>query len=258
MRSLRPHVEGRRLLAVVPHHPVARRALPAPHRRAIAGRAVTRLERRGKYQRFALDDGTTLIAHFRLDGDWLVAPGDAPLHPCARVSLSLDDGARVSLVDPRALASVTWHRAGDDPLAALGPEPFDPTLDASAFRAALRTRRTAIKLALLDQHLLAGVGNIYAAEALWHAALHPAVPAGALGPSRAERLLDGIRLALARGLDEPGRHVPSLVAPVDAGRGHALMVYDREGQACVRCGGTIRRIVQGGRSTYYCAACQRR
>ncbi|MFN9215791.1 MAG: bifunctional DNA-formamidopyrimidine glycosylase/DNA-(apurinic or apyrimidinic site) lyase [Gemmatimonadota bacterium] len=254
IRRLRPFVEGRVLRAVARLHPSTRRALPPAHVRAAVGQRVLAVARRGKYQVFELARGDRLVAHFRLDGDWNVGPADAPLPRYARLALTLDDGRRVSLVDPRAFATVTWHRAGEDPIAGLGPEPFDPGFTPARFRAALARRRAAIKLVLLDQRVLAGVGNIYAAEALWHAGVHPDIPADRIGPSRAARLLDAVRLALSRGLDEPGRVFATAQTTATT---HELMVYGRDGEPCRRCGRRIRRVVHGARGTWYCAGCQR-
>lgn len=254
VRRLRPHLEGRRIAAIVRHHAATRRALPSSHARAAAGRDVVALARRGKYQLVRLDGGATLVAHFRLDGDWAITAACDPLPRFGRVSLELDDDTRVTLVDPRALATITWHRAGHDPVASLGPEPFDPTLTPGALRAAFARRRAPIKLVLLDQHVLAGVGNIYAAEALWHARVHPDAPAASLSPGRVARLLDGVRLALARGLGEPGR----VFATDQTGETtQAFMAYGREGAPCHRCGRPIRRVVHAARGTWYCPSCQR-
>lgn len=255
VRRLRPHVEGAGLRAIERHHPTARRALSAARAAALVGRRIDALDRRGKYQRFRLDDGTQLVAHFRLDGDWAVTDARHARPRHARATLVLDDGRAVSLVDPRALATLTWHRADDDPFAALGPEPFDPALDGAALRTRLATRRAAIKLVLLDQHVLAGVGNIYAAEALWHAQIHPGTPAHRLSAARVERLLGAVRHALARGLDEPGRARPTEFTTDPA---HPLCVYGRHDAPCLRCGAPIRRIVQGARGTWWCPRCQRR
>ena len=187
-----------------------------------------------------------------MTGDWLVDDVAIPVAKYARVVIELDDGTRVSLLDPRALSTVTLHREGSKALPVLGPDPTDPALSVEVFRAALARRRIAIKLALLDQRVLAGVGNIYAAEALWLARIDPRVPASSLSRTRQARLLDAIRAVLDKAQQSAGRYRD------DGGAGGRFEVYDREGEACSRCGTTIRRIVQGGRSTYYCPHCQRR
>jgi formamidopyrimidine-DNA glycosylase len=157
----------------------------------------------------------------------------------------------VQLVDPRALATVRHVASGDVDavLPELGLEATDPALDAEVLRTALRGRRAPIKVALLDQRVLAGLGNIYAAEALWRARIDPRVPAGALGARRLHRLADAIRETMADAMRAPGRYRDEA--------GVSLQVYDREGAPCPRCGAAVRRIVQAGRSTYFCPSCQR-
>jgi formamidopyrimidine-DNA glycosylase len=186
-----------------------------------------------------------------MDGDWVLGRvGDQPTR-AARVTIDLDDGVRVALEDPRALCTISYHPRGRPPRLVLGPEADDPALTSSVLRQALGQRRGAIKPVLLDQKLIAGVGNIYAGESLWRARIHPAVRAAAIGQVRAERLLDGIRSALADGVVNAGRYRAGVRAiPLD--------VYDREGEECSRCGGRIRRMVQAGRSTYFCGKCQKK
>jgi formamidopyrimidine-DNA glycosylase len=185
-----------------------------------------------------------------MTGDWLVDDVSAPVPRFARVVVELASGVRVSLVDPRALSTATLHRDGEESLPVLGPDAADPTVSVEAFGEALSRRRVPIKIALLDQRVLAGVGNIYAAEALWLARINPRAIASSLSPARRARLLEAIRSVLAKAQASTGRYRDN-----DVGR---FEVYDREGLACSRCGHRIRRIVQGGRSTYYCPHCQRR
>jgi len=251
VRVLRAAAVGRTIREVLTRHAAARRALPDDAAAALAGRRIVAVTRLGKHQAMALDDGSTLHAHFRMTGDWDVGPVDAPLPPHARVVLALDDGTRVVLVDPRALGSISWHAPGQAPAPRLGPDALDDAFDAPALRAALRTRRAAIKPALLDQRVVAGVGNIYAAEALWLARIDPRVPAASLGPARAQRLVAAIKAVMREALDAPGRYQ-------DGEAVERLHVYGREGEPCTRCGAAIRRIVQAGRSTYFCGSCQRR
>ena len=241
---------GKRLTSVRALHPSAARALPASQADSVAGATLARVERRGKHQLLRLDDGRTLHAHFRMNGDWEVGrTGEAvPAH--ARYLLDFADGTRVALVDSRALASIRLHAAGEDPLPTMGPEATDPAFDADALRAALAGRRCAVKVALLDQRVVAGLGNIYAAEALWHARIDPRAVASTLTKARCARIVEGARQALADAASDPGRYQDD-----DAvGR---LNVYGREGEACRRCGKRIRRIVQAGRSTYFCGKCQK-
>lgn len=219
--------------------------------RAVVGRRIAVVERRGKHQLLHLDDGTLLLVHFRMDGDWVFDTRDTALPPHARVSLELASGRRAVLVDPRALCTVAWYAAGAHPDLGLGPEPEDRTLTPTLLRARLADRRGPIKAVLLDQSVVAGVGNIYAAEALWHARISPRATASTLSPARVERLLLGLRAALADGHVNAGRyHRGERVVPFN--------VYDREGEPCPRCASVVRRIAQAGRSTYFCARCQAR
>ncbi|MGZ8377918.1 MAG: bifunctional DNA-formamidopyrimidine glycosylase/DNA-(apurinic or apyrimidinic site) lyase [Gemmatirosa sp.] len=250
-RVLRAAAVGRTIRAARALHPSALRALPDDVAAALAGRRIDAVVRCGKHQALTLDDGSTLHAHFRMTGDWHVGRSDAALPAHARVVLDLDDGARVCLVDARALGSITWHAAGTAPVPRLGPDALEDAFDAAALRSALRSRRTAIKPALLDQRVVAGVGNIYAAEALWRAQIDPRVAAASLGPARAARLVDAIKGVMHDALDAPGRYQDDQAV-------ERLHVYGREGVACTRCGARIRRIVQAGRSTYLCGGCQRR
>jgi formamidopyrimidine-DNA glycosylase len=254
VQRLRPHVEGRTIAHIERLHAATQRALTARRASALVGTSITSLSRRGKYQRFVLDSGATLVAHFRLDGDWHIGPADAPPPRFARLTVAFTDGTRIALLDPRAFATVTFHAPDDDPTPGLGPEPWDPALTDAAWHAALARRSSAIKLVLLDQRVIAGVGNIYAAEGLWHAQVHPDRPAKSLRRDRAARLLAGVRLALQRGLDEPGRVFGTTVGSASS---HELMVYARDGEPCHRCRRAIRRVVHAGRGTWYCPGCQR-
>jgi len=250
VRRLRPAVIGRRITAVATHHATSRRALPDDVASSLAGRQITAVERRGKHQHVALDDGSALHVQFRMNGDWHLGRADAPRPPYARVTLTLDDGSMVSLIDTRALATITLRPSGAPPLR-LGPDATDPAFDADALGRALHGRRLAIKPALLDQRVVAGIGNIYAAEALWRARLDPHIAAGRLGPARLARIVDAIRTTMADALADAGRYQ-------DGEALERLAVYGREGAPCRRCEVPVRRVVQAGRSTYYCAACQRR
>lgn len=254
MRRLRPHVISRVITGVSRWHPATRRALPTSAVRAVTGRRIHALDRRGKYQCVRLDDGATLVVHFRLDGDWHVDAAGEPPPRHARAAMTFDDDSRACLVDPRAFATIVHRPPGMDAVAGLGPEPWDPVLDDGGFRARIAGRRAGIKAVLLDQSVLAGVGNIYAAEALWRARIRPSTPASRLGDARALRLLAAVRAALADGLAHHGRVFATADTPATT---QPLDVYGREGRPCRRCGRPVRRTLEGNRGTYWCAACQR-
>lgn len=248
---LRGAITGKTVGRLEAHHPSQRRQLPRATARRAEGQGIASVQRRGKHQLIHFADDATLHVHFRMDGDWVFSRAADALPRFARVSLEFTDGLRASLTDPRALCTVRYHSSARPPVLDLGPEADDPALTVAAFRSALSKKRGPVKPALLDQRLVAGIGNIYAAEALWRAAIHPAVIASSLSERRAGALLDGIRASLAEGVVNAGRYrTGRRILP--------LTVYDREGEPCNRCGKAIRRITQAGRSTYFCAGCQKR
>lgn len=249
-RVLRRATVGKTIVSLRLLHPALRARTPARVVRSLAGRKIERVERRGKHQIMILDDDRIVHAHFRMAGDWHVGPASEPLPKFARAALTLSNDTRVSLVDPRALSSIRVVAANELALPSLGPDPSDAAFDGAFLRRMLARRRGPIKPALLDQRIASGVGNIYAAEALWIARIDPRVASSSLGAVRLQRLADSIRQALDDGAANATRYADS-----DADR---FKVYGREGESCERCGARIRRITQAGRSTYYCPRCQRR
>ena len=247
---LRSIILGRTLLTLAAHHPSQRRQLPSRAIRRASGQGVVRVERRGKHQLIHLNDGGVLHIHFRMNGDWEFTRVTETLPRFARVTFDLDDGVRVSLTDSRALCTVCYHVPGRPPVLALGPEADSPALTGDALRDTLAAKRGPIKTALLDQRMIAGIGNIYASEAMWRARINPSAAASALSSAQVKRLLTGLRAALADGARNAGHYRTG-------GRVAPFKVYDRSGEPCKRCGKKIKRIVQAGRSTYYCPNCQR-
>lgn len=221
----------------------------------LRGARVDQVDRRGKYQLLQLDTGMTLITHFRMSGDWHVSERQRPLPPYARAVLELDNGQRVVLVDPRALSSLELAPTTSLPLPPLGPDPLTRGFTAPALGKALARRKGPIKPVLLDQSIVAGVGNIYAAEALWRARIHPAAPALQLESDELRMLAAGIRHVLRDALRRDGRYHGSSEGAEATPR---FAVYGRAGKPCRRCGTSIKRITQSGRSTYFCPRCQRR
>ncbi len=183
-----------------------------------------------------------------MNGDWEVVRADALLPRYTRIAFATTDGARLCLVDSRALCTATYHAPDMPPALALGPEP--DALTVALLRLALARRSGPIKTALLDQRVVAGLGNIYAAEALWRARIHPAHSARALTGRLLLALVRGIKAAIADGFVRMGRRR-------DGMRERPFKVYDREGRACPRCKTRIARIPQAGRSTYFCPVCQK-
>lgn len=241
---------GKTIALVNAIHPALKRKLSPSRSRAAKGRRIESIERRGKHQLLHLDGGDTLIVHFRMNGDWEIGTTSDTLDRFARAVIELTDGTRIALVDRRALSSITLDKKGESSLPRLGREASDPTLDADYLLEALKRKKIAIKPALMDQSVVAGLGNIYAAEALWEAKMDPRKPAAKVTRAKLETLLDAIKLVLSPKKRLPGRYT-------DKRGASRFAVYDREGKICRRCGGTIERIVQAGRSTYFCPSCQR-
>ncbi len=248
-RTLSRAALGKTIAVVRAIHPALKRKLPPAKARAAKGKRISTIERRGKHQLLGLDSGDTLVVHFRMNGDWEIGTTSDILDKFTRAVIELDDGTRISLVDRRALSSITLDKEGSSSLPKLGKEASDPALDADYLAEVLQRRKIPIKPALMDQSVLAGLGNIYAAEALWEAELDPRKRAASLSRGKLEKLLAAIRLVLSPRRRRPGRYTDT------RGR-ERFMVYDREGKVCRRCGGTIERIVQAGRSTYFCPDCQ--
>jgi len=246
-RRLRDAIVGKTIARVDILHPSLRRRVSRARLRSLDGATVRRVERRGKHQLIVLDDGRTLHAHFRMTGDWHLDRVADSLPRFARATLAFDDGSRVVLDDPRALSTLDLHPAGAPIELGLGPEPADVSLTPDSLATALSKRRGPIKPALLDQRLIAGLGNIYAAEALWHARVSPTAPAKSLAKKQVASLLTAIRRVIDRATG--ARYTDSSV--------NRLAVYNREGKPCRRCRTPIERIVQAGRSTYFCPRCQK-
>ena len=262
-RHLAPHVEGRRLEAVVVHDP--RWCLPlAPEDLADAceGRRVQRLGRRGKYLIAALQDEVFLVMHLRMTGTLLY---DAtPDQRYRRVTFGLDDAHELAFCDPRRFGTgeLALGTAALDAFFAprLGLEPLDGELTGPALRALAHGRRGPVKAFLLDQRHVAGVGNIYADEALFRAGVHPLRAAGSLRPKQYALLADAVRAALQAGLDAGGATIDDFRHPdgVSGGFQHEFLVHLRRGEPCDTCGREIVKLVVGGRGTYVCERCQPR
>jgi formamidopyrimidine-DNA glycosylase len=246
LEVLRTRARGRTIVRMRVLHPAFRRRLKPAQLRALVGARIARVERRGKHQLLHLEDGRILHAHFRMNGDWTLVETGAPLPRFARAVLDFEDGSSLVFVDSRALGTIDVHPAGAELDLGLGPDAADPDWTAAQFADALAPRRGPIKPALLDQRLVAGLGNIYAAESLWRARISPFAPCNALTPSQISALRKAIEAVLVRATGS--RYTDDDTTALD--------VYDREGLPCRRCRTSIERVVQAGRSTYYCPHCQ--
>ena len=243
---LRTRARGRTIVRMRVLHPALRRRLNPKQLRALVGARIARVERRGKHQLLHLDDGRILHAHFRMNGDWTLVDTGAPLPKFARAVLDFDDGSSLVFVDSRALGTIDVHPADAELDLGLGPDAADPEWTAEQLAVALAPRRGPIKPALLDQRLVAGLGNIYAAESLWRARISPFAPCNVLSRPQIVKLRKAIEAVLVRATGS--RYTDDDTVTLD--------VYDREGSPCRRCGTPIERAVQAGRSTYYCPQCQ--
>jgi formamidopyrimidine-DNA glycosylase len=246
MNVLRRQASGRTIARVRMLHPSFRRRLSPARLRSLSGARVERVERRGKHQLLHLDDGRILHAHFRMNGDWEFGDVGAELPRFARALLEFTDGTHVVFVDSRALGTIELHPAGAALDLGLGPDASDSAWTAEQLGAALALRRGPIKPALLDQKLIAGLGNIYAAESLWRARIHPSAPSRSLTAVQVKALRKAIAVVLERATG--ARYTDDSTVGLD--------VYDREGLPCRRCKTPIERMVQAGRSTYFCPHCQ--
>lgn len=270
-RGLQPVLEGRRLVRVEQRRPDLRFPLPRDFVSRLQGRRIERIERRAKYLLFRLDSGEVLLAHLGMSGRMLLVdrPEETPLLPHDHVVLRTEEGREVRFNDARRFGFMDLfpetEAAGHRHLAGLGPEPLGNDFNGPALAAALAGKITPIKAALLDQRVVAGLGNIYVSEALFHAGLSPRRLARTVQGERAERLVAAIRQVLTAAIAAGGSSLRDYVqASGELGYfQHAWAVYGREGESCpgCDCGGPprrgIRRLVQGGRSTFYCARRQR-
>ncbi|CAM3039119.1 Formamidopyrimidine-DNA glycosylase [Sphingomonas antarctica] len=260
VRGLRPVLDGRVLTSVETRRGDLRRPFPVDLRQRLTGARVTGLGRRAKYGLIATDRGDTMVFHLGMSGRWRIDPGALEKHD--HFVLDTDDGHRLALNDARRFGSIDLvhtDRLDDWPaFKALGPEPLGPDLTVAHLRTAFRGRKMPVKVLLLDQHIVAGVGNIYACEALNVARISPFAEAGSLSGERLKRLVAAIPKVLNAAIDAGGSTLRDYAQPNgDLGYfASQFRVYGREGETCM-CGGTVRRDVQAGRSTFWCPRCQR-
>jgi formamidopyrimidine-DNA glycosylase len=249
-----PPLVGRRIQTV---HLLWERTLatpsPAAFQKQIIGQIFRDVGRRGKFIQLELSLDVLLI-HLRMSGDLLVESCDAPLAPHHRLALDLDGGLRLAFNDPRKFGRVWLVSDPMEILGGLGPEPLSLELTAQAFYERLHLHHRQLKPLLLDQSFLAGLGNIYADEALHMARLHPLTVSSKLDQTQAARLLDSIRQVLEDGIQRQGASIDWVYRGGDFQ--NYFHVYQRTGEACTNCGTPIQRITVGQRGTHFCPACQ--
>ena len=261
VRGLARYLEGERLERVVLGRPDMRFPFPADLVQALTGARVTGLGRRAKYGLVHTDRDDTMVFHLGMSGRWRIDPHEIGRHDHMVLTTA---GHRFALCDPRRFGFVDLVRSEAlenwPAFAAMGPEPLGEAFTAAGLKAALAGRKQAIKLLLLDQRIVAGLGNIYVCEALWRAGISPRRAAGGISRAALERLVTAIRAVLVEAIEAGGSSLRDFARP-DGELGYfssRFDVYGREDAPCRRSdGGTIRRIAHGGRSTWYCPRCQR-
>jgi formamidopyrimidine-DNA glycosylase len=237
---------------------------------ALAGRRVETVGRRAKLLVIGLDGGSALTVHLKMTGQLFVTPVGAPVDPYVRLVLELADGRELRFRDIRkfgrvglyardgATGELVTEPGGAAVFAGHGPEPLEDDFTLRAFRTLIRSRRGRLKPLLLDQAFLAGIGNIYADEALWAARLHPIRSASSLHPADERRLYTAMRTVLSEAVERRGSSIDDYTAPEGDGQMQDhLNVYQRTGEPCLRCGRAIRRVVIGARASHFCSWCQR-
>ena len=277
VRQLEPEVEGRQIERLEVLDPRWSRPMPPEQLSTeVSGSRIERLGRRGKYILMHLDGERTLVMHLRMTGNLILREGEAMLDPSEgrrlyesersteerhlRARFALDDGRELWFTDPRRFgeAFLIDDSRLEERFAKLGVEPLSPEFTPQALGEMAAGRTAPLKSFLLDQSGVAGVGNIYADEALFRAELHPLSPAGSMKPEHLEALRDAVVAALEAGIDAGGSSIDDYrdARGEKGAMQNEFLVHTREGEECRRCGGTIVRIVVGGRSTYFCPSCQ--
>jgi len=259
-RGLAPRLIGRRIVRVALNRPDLRFAFGPGFTAGLTGQKILGVDRRAKYLLIALENGAVLLSHLGMTGRYSF---DSETAPHDHVSFHLDDGGRLVYNDPRRFGFMELIAPGALPhnrfLAGLGIEPLGNELSGAYLAEKFAGRKTPLKSALLDQRIIAGLGNIYVCEALFRAGLSPRRLAGTLRGARAEKLALVIRNVLQDAIAAGGSTLRDYAA-ADGRPGyfqHGFDVYDRAGEPCKRCGKKIARIVQSGRSSFFCPACQR-
>lgn len=250
---LRPLVEGARIVSCGQFRPTT-----AKDADSSIGRTVERIDRRGKHILVRLDGGWFMRVHLKMTGNLTVIPNARLRASTVRAWFELDDGRAIVLDDPRALGRVSFHQDGEETelFSELGPEPFSKEFTPEHLLRQMRLSRKPVKPFLMDQRAVTGLGNIYAAEALFESRIDPRREARRISAERISRLHGAIVGILRSALDSALRAY-SAPGGFTEGENFPAAVYGREGESCLACGRAVKRIAQAGRSTYFCSACQR-
>jgi formamidopyrimidine-DNA glycosylase len=258
--GLRSVLDGETIKRAQANRADLRWPVPVDLRQRLTGAIVTGLSRRAKYGLIHTDRDDVLIFHLGMSGRWMIDRGETGKHD--HFVLETSSGRLAVLNDPRRFGSLDLVQAGAladyKPFVGMGPEPLSEAFDAGALAKAIKGRAAPIKAMLLNQNIVAGLGNIYVCEALYMAGINPVAPAGRIGKAKLERLVAAIKQVLIAAIAAGGSTLRDFAAP-DGELGYFAkdwLVYGREGQLCV-CGDTVKRRVDSGRSTFYCPKCQR-
>ncbi|MEP7042779.1 MAG: bifunctional DNA-formamidopyrimidine glycosylase/DNA-(apurinic or apyrimidinic site) lyase [Dokdonella sp.] len=259
-RGLAPHLLGRTIVGLDIRQPRLRWPIPEALREGLVGQRIVDVERRAKYLLVHVEPGSALL-HLGMSGSLRVLPADTPIGAHDHVDWHLDSGRVLRFTDPRRFGSQLWQPRGEvhSLLARLGPEPLSDAFDGDTLWLSSRGRSAAVKLFLMDQAIVVGVGNIYASEALFAAGIHPKRAAGAVSRARYARLAGEVKRILNYAITRGGTTLRDFISP-DGAPGYfeqELFVYGRAGQPCKVCGTPIKAMVLGQRSTFFCPHCQR-
>lgn len=259
-RGIAPHLEGRVIEHVVLRRPDLRWPIPRAIRSALPGQRIDRVERRAKYLLLHTRAGAALL-HLGMSGSLRILDAETPPRTHDHYDLVLNSGLALRFNDPRRFGCLLWQKPDETHplLRGLGPEPLSTEFDGDWLFAKSRSRHAAVKTFLMDQAIVVGVGNIYAAESLFAAGIHPKRAAGMVSRTRYARLTEEVRRILLHAITRGGTTLRDFLAP-DGAPGYfeqELFVYGRAGKPCKVCGTPIRAAVTGQRMTYWCAKCQR-
>jgi formamidopyrimidine-DNA glycosylase len=259
-RGLLPHVVGRRIRDVIVREPRLRWPVPADLGRRVKGERITEIRRRGKYLLFEVGEGHVLV-HLGMSGNLSLVPTGSPPRRHDHVDLALEGDSTLRLTDPRRFGAVLWVKRPETHvlLKGLGIEPFDGGFGGEHLHRLAKGRRVPVKLFLMNAHVVTGIGNIYANEALFAAGVHPSRAAGRISRERWDGLAEAILRTLERALAAGGSTLRDFVGG-DGRPGYfqnEYAVYGREGRPCPACHAPIRATRHAGRATYFCASCQR-
>src|SRR4249919_1753190 len=259
-RGLAPHLEGRTVTGVVLRRPDLRWPIPDEVRDLLPGQRIAAVRRRAKYLLLDTSAGSALL-HLGMSGSLRVLPAATPVKAHDHVDLALDSRRVLRFTDPRRFGCLLWQPAGEthDLLKHLGPEPLSDAFDGDYLFALSRGRRAPVKTFLMDQGIVVGVGNIYAAESLFRAGIAPNREAGEVSRARYARLAAAVKDILAFAITRGGTTLRDFLSP-DSAPGYfeqELFVYGREGEACKSCGRTLHGLRLGNRATAWCSRCQR-